>query len=493
MLNRRTFLRGTLLAPFLARQGDSATCSNSYDVSNFRNKTLPNFRPPQPRDILPFTCGGAPGSARRPLWSELVAEKKMDAYGKTLQKAYGEMASRPPSDPCSLMYQGWLHWFRCPLDKSREDIHCSSGFLPWHRAYLYFYERLIQNLANEPEFRIAAWDWEKPGNIAIPPIYDSQGFFPPMGCEYTRAGQPFSIQNVVAYLQYNGTPLASHWFLGGERFPGYAAFGPHSDVHEGVGLLMGYVDVAAFDPVFFAHHANIDRLWDFWYQRYNSVPGFFKDQTWPVSKDPWVFYDAKIDRYVAVEPKQMFHMEPLGYHYTRPNISLYDYTTLQGTPTENQVAFRASDVEKFFRKMEDALRKTIGMIPAGVTSLMRLSMADIEAAAHNFTLPVVARFSGPEHAMPGSYDVLFNNVRLGGFSILQGSHSMGPVVAFLSLAYKDLAILRAAITKPAAIRCEPFLHLHLDSFEVHYPACTEAWKDLLSPPADPQAYHNCGS
>lgn len=39
---------------------------------------------------------------------------------------------------------------------------------------------------------------------------------------------------------------------------------PHGAVHVTVGGLMGSVPTAAQDPIFWTHHANIDRLWNRW-------------------------------------------------------------------------------------------------------------------------------------------------------------------------------------------------------------------------------------
>jgi len=41
---------------------------------------------------------------------------------------------------------------------------------------------------------------------------------------------------------------------------------PHNVVHSDLGGLMGVVDTAAQDPIFWLHHGNIDRLWNKWIQ-----------------------------------------------------------------------------------------------------------------------------------------------------------------------------------------------------------------------------------
>ena len=44
---------------------------------------------------------------------------------------------------------------------------------------------------------------------------------------------------------------------------------PHGAVHVDVGGLMVAFNTAALDPIFWLHHANIDRLWEVW----RGLPG----------------------------------------------------------------------------------------------------------------------------------------------------------------------------------------------------------------------------
>jgi tyrosinase len=49
------------------------------------------------------------------------------------------------------------------------------------------------------------------------------------------------------------------------------AEGIHNSVHGWVGGAMSAVPVAAYDPIFWAHHAMIDRLWYLWQIGPNGV------------------------------------------------------------------------------------------------------------------------------------------------------------------------------------------------------------------------------
>jgi tyrosinase len=39
---------------------------------------------------------------------------------------------------------------------------------------------------------------------------------------------------------------------------------PHNDIHVWIGGFMGHPRSAAYDPIFWLHHCNIDRLWEVW-------------------------------------------------------------------------------------------------------------------------------------------------------------------------------------------------------------------------------------
>ena len=47
-------------------------------------------------------------------------------------------------------------------------------------------------------------------------------------------------------------------------------FNPHDGVHQAIGGNMSVVDLSSRDPIFFLHHANVDRLWTAWNRRGNA-------------------------------------------------------------------------------------------------------------------------------------------------------------------------------------------------------------------------------
>lgn len=157
-------------------------------------------------------------------------------------------------------------------------------FLPWHRAYLY---RLEQALADRVQgVTLPWWDWtttrEIPGPFAAAtagggpnPLYDSETL---LTAADIREGAPLVERTTREPGQPDWLPgppdLADVLSQTNYAFFNDACEGIHDSVHGWVGGTMGNVGYAAFDPVFWAHHCMIDRMWWLWQQsgRMNAVP-----------------------------------------------------------------------------------------------------------------------------------------------------------------------------------------------------------------------------
>ena len=73
-------------------------------------------------------------------------QKLRDAY-----KAMRALDTSDPSDPRGFLQQANVHCRNCG---QIVQIHFSWQFFPWHRAYLYFHERILGHLINDSEFRL---------------------------------------------------------------------------------------------------------------------------------------------------------------------------------------------------------------------------------------------------------------------------------------------------------------------------------------------------
>ena len=222
------------------------------------------------------------------------------------------MKKRKTIDPTSWWFQGAVHEFDAatqalgtpggPLPPStvrdkywRKCQHATWFFLPWHRAYLLYFEKMIIRIIKDLHGPADTWalpywnygDTTKPKANHLPfafrqptmPDGSPNALFitqraPACNSDLavgTAADSSASVCLGKALFENNGPILE---FGGGST--GFAHFGsvtgaceftPHNSMHRAIGGATGWMTdpgTAALDPIFWLHHSNIDRLWELW-------------------------------------------------------------------------------------------------------------------------------------------------------------------------------------------------------------------------------------
>jgi tyrosinase len=157
----------------------------------------------------------------------------------------------------------------------------AKRFLPWHRVFLYEVEKALRRI--HAEVTIPYWDWsEEPATPewlrAVRPVVE----VPPPGggpVRVTRSpGSEQELRQIVAGLdqvmQASGFPA----FVDGLE-------AIHDRVHVWTGGTMANISTAAADPLFYMHHANVDRLWAQWQQTHAEQNPELTDDD--AIMDPW--------------------------------------------------------------------------------------------------------------------------------------------------------------------------------------------------------------
>ena len=269
-----------------------------------------------------------------------------DAYIAKYQRAMELMMALPDTDGRSFTNQWKLHCLYCDnhlyfdtqIHPYPLEIHKSWLFYPWHRLFLYFHERILAKLIDDDTFALPFWNWdnqspEQPQANVVPRVYaqemslvpgsinkssslydptrspcgkDPEGFLDfevPFAC--TGAENASEIRALNAHVMFVNmvgvgvTPLLFHGMpyrlgdLGGGGF-GALERVPHGFIHIWVNpFKMLLFKLSASDPIFFGHHANLDRLWEVW----KTLPGGIRKEV----SDPdfldtkFTFYDENGD------------------------------------------------------------------------------------------------------------------------------------------------------------------------------------------------------
>jgi len=347
----------------------------------------------------------------RPLWSRMKDESRSE-YWAQLKAAYQKMAGRngtpgangKPS-PFSMAGQAWLHQYYCCPDMDPEghifppgvrNIHATADFLPWHRAFVYFHERALQAHLGRKDFRLPVWDWEAQDGSVVPFIYEGMPMVSdentPVTCRRRKSVPPITECMLQSWL--NIGDFINPTQAGQDSPAPMSTHGPHSTVHTKLAGYMSNVPAAAFDPVFYAHHGNIDRFWEYW--RSHAGPGH---QALP--QGPYYFFDAWPDpdkpKVVKVTPTDLLNTRELGYWYKPPNLDVLQLgEEIVSRQAGNSISLPLEFWRPVLRLLPDAHRSRIASIlgeAAGVPepaprSVLKTLGVTIAAAAE-FSVPEV--------------------------------------------------------------------------------------------------------
>ncbi|MBA0662920.1 hypothetical protein Goklo_006983 [Gossypium klotzschianum] len=257
-------------------------------------------------------------------------------YLKKFEEALRLMRELDKDDPRSFMQQANVHCAYCNdaypqtlFPSQTIQVHDLWLFFPFHRLYLYFFERILGKLINDPDFAIPYWNWDSPSGMSMPeiyvgsnsPLYDSKrdlSHLPPSLVNldggkdngFSRERQIKCNLNLM-YREMVRAKTPSLFFGKSYRAGCPPSPGPGS-VEDG-----SHIAVHIWRPNFYAHHANVDRMWNIW----KTLPGKKRrdidDRDWLDSA--FLFYDEN-KNLVRVKVRDCLDSRALGYDYQRVDI-----------------------------------------------------------------------------------------------------------------------------------------------------------------------------
>lgn len=254
------------------------------------------------------------------------------------RRAVHVMKSRPASAATSWDFQVNIH---ATHDLSRPDVwnQCQHGnhfFLPWHRMYLYWMERILRDASGDPDFALPYWNYGSPASRALPeplripadasnPLFvaernrDAGGINNGARLPATAAATwwaPFRLTNF-------STPDPIGFAFGGRvvdrpvhLMPTMGSFESyHNAMHVLIGGEGGFMSdptTSARDPIFLLHHANVDRMWRRWLDQGGGRANPLDDETWMGTA--FTFFDER-GRRVEMAVRDALEPEGMGYRY----------------------------------------------------------------------------------------------------------------------------------------------------------------------------------
>lgn len=232
------------------------------------------------------------------------------------REALTEMYSLSVSDGHSFEKIAGLHGSPSPS----YCIHGYPGFLTWHRAYLDAFEQALRCI--NPDISLPFWNWSSGPTTGVPAAcreatyvnrsgstVDNPLFAGPIPA--SLGGGMTSRSSSIDTTSFDDIATSAQSALTEATFSGFqsALNNPHGNVHIRVGGNMSSVSRAGFDPIFYLHHANVDRLWAIWQ---SSHPGALSSNEANLELEPFNKpYSTNWQLGSEVETTDM-----LGYRYT---------------------------------------------------------------------------------------------------------------------------------------------------------------------------------
>lgn len=149
-----------------------------------------------------------------------------------------------------------MHGGMGPVGKQR--------FLSWHRDFLLKLEQQMQII--DPAAFIPYWRWSR--NRAVPPwlaatlptvMVPAAGGMPAINVNVNRSPHsPSGLPTAAQIASFDANPALTYTQFT-TLLESY-----HNTVHGWVGGTMNDIMVSPADPLFWMHHAEIDRIWSVW-------------------------------------------------------------------------------------------------------------------------------------------------------------------------------------------------------------------------------------
>lgn len=231
-------------------------------------------------------------------------------------KILKDRSEKSPLDPMGWTAHGMLHATFCATSLYSNQVHYNWYVWPWHRLYLWGMEQKLRKAVNEPKLALHYWDWTK--SNFIPEHYwgdESNPMFNVTRLVSQTDEIPKDFINVGAafrashYKTFGGYPAIKK--RGESQLDGIAEQSFHNNIHNWIGGQMATFAESGFDPIFYAHHGNCDRIWDAWraYSPDNALP---QDEEWLEKR---LFATDGDGRPVDFKIKDLLDAEALGYKF----------------------------------------------------------------------------------------------------------------------------------------------------------------------------------
>ena len=303
-----------------------------------------------PTNILPcFIWGCGEGVVTWPIRRRVLTRKNIynltPAEIDALRAGVAAMKARPATDPTSWVYQAKMHAVDSGTAAALQDQcqHRQFFFMSWHRMFTYYFERILRKASGNSSFTLPYWNYtDVAGQGVLPepfrtPASSTNALYNSTRSAVYNGGVALpaadvSYSNAFALFNFT-TPTSGSPSFGGRtvaapaHFPSSGGSGrleqsPHNNVHNDIGGEMATGE-SPRDPIFWLHHANIDRLWKKWIALGGGRTNPTGDTNW--MNQTFTFFDENGAQVSLTGAQVLYTVSQLGYRYDDDPLVYWPY------------------------------------------------------------------------------------------------------------------------------------------------------------------------
>lgn len=273
-----------------------------------------------------------------------------------------ERSAVSPLEPTGWDAHGALHSTFCATNYYPNQVHYNWFVWPWHRLYLWSLEKKLQRIVGEPKLALHYWDWTKTRRIPEHywgeknPLYNNTRLVLPKDEIPTDFIDVGAALRAPKYFTFGGHPHVRQ--EGEPQIDGIAEHSFHNNIHNWIGGDMASFVASGYDPIFYAHHGNCDRIWAAW-QAYDTNHANPTEEDW---LEKTLFATDAKGKPMQMKIRELLDTDELGYKFEDLDLNptfCNPFTDEMCPPKgqrnpdmEAQITIAANDRSNILRSME---------------------------------------------------------------------------------------------------------------------------------------------
>jgi tyrosinase len=307
--------------------------------------------------LISIPAIGATGPYTRLEWQAFKLTPQYESFITAIRLMQAETDATKPTS--------WSYWVNVHVNYCP---HMMPYFCAWHRGYLYYFEQQLRTVSGDSSLTLPYWDYYS--HPSIPDEFLDAASGNPL---YVSGRVNSNVQSALTLAPFAPNVVN---FPRGTSNSYEASFesAPHNPIHNLIGGWMADMQ-SPTDPIFYLHHANVDRLWDAWSQQPQT--------TLPWPNDPYWSGSFTYATDLTIQRSKTYMPSLLNYQYSNSAVpTSLPPTAQQGRIIRVQAQLRPIHGRPALGSFSNTGERTIDSARRSLGGVANVSLNEKSVSAH---------------------------------------------------------------------------------------------------------------